>query len=775
MARTAAWIIMLSTLLVVAATRAEAKSDVDGILSEIAALEVEVGELEKTYLKGQEQIAPAAVEKRVADGELYFRLGDYQRAAIVFLDIVDRFPNHPAYPNALFMLAESMFHASDYYGARTRYIEILDSQGSPGFSQYITPSLSRLLEISMHLQHFEGAEKYFGQLDSMSGGAVQAITKYVKGKYFYFKDELDRALQTFQSLKEGEDYYAQAQFFIGVIYTRKQDLQGAISKFESLAKMKAETPEERKILNLARLNLGRLLYQTGQLERAAEAYESVPPTSQLYDQALYEIAMVYIKMGDPTKAERSLEVLSISNPESPLIPQAKILRGNLLLRIGRFDEAFALFKEIGKQFQPVKDQLDDIITSHPNPEEYFHELVKTNLETFDAKSFLPPLAINWIKKSSMTERGLLLLNEIALCNDVMEDNWKLVDKMRFVLQGDGKVNAFPLLKAGKARAIQIENRLTQLMKKMLQYQEGLIPSGSKGQLASIQQEIEDLDAIVEELPTSPEEFAAREKKSKENYNKLAQALAIMEARVDRLQAKIVATELYIEGVLKGEMGVVPSDVQAIQSELNAQKEAIEEYRSDIKSAAKMIQLAKSSVGIGDENDVKDTHARSKYQTLIEQEIKLLKNLGVSADVTAQLDTMLSRVDTIKSKLDSFYAVVETVAIQKGQEILEKIDKEVMEMEGQEVELAEVTDESEEIVGFLTLSEFNEVKKQFDDLIVKADVGIIDVAWARKEEHKNRVQYLTTERLQQLQFLEDEFKELFEDIDKETSESEEEGE
>ena len=477
---------------------------------------------------------------------------------------------------------------------------------------------------------------------------------------------LDKALQSFQSVKEGEDYYAQSQFFIGVIYTRKQDLQGAIGVFEGLMKMNAETPDQRRILNLARLNLGRLFYQSGQLERAAEAYESVPPTSDLYDQALYEIAMVYIKMGDPTKAERSLEVLSISNPESALIPDAKILRGNLLLRVGKFDEAFGLFKDIGKQFQPVKDELDQIIREHPDPEEYFHELVRTNLETFDAKSFLPPLAISWIKKSATTERGVQVLNEISLCKDVMEDNDKLVAKMKFVLEGDGKVNAFPLLKAGKARAIQIENRLTQLMKKMLAYQESLMPGGGKGQLAQLQQEMAQLEELVDDLPISPEEFAAREKKSKENFNKLAQALAMMEARVDQLHAKIVATELYIEGTLEAKTGVIPADVKSVQSEIGAQKLAIEGYQEEIKDVAKMIQLAKSSVGIADENDVKDSKARNKYQALIKEEIDLLKSMGVSAEVTKKLDSMMGRVDAVKSKLDAFNAVVETLAMKKSQ-------------------------------------------------------------------------------------------------------------
>jgi len=744
---------------------ADSGSSLGDIEKEIAGLESEVQKLENTYLKGEEvDIKGSNVEKKVADGELYFRLGDYQRSAVVFLDIVERFKNHPAYPNALFMLAESMFMSKDYFGARSRYIELLDQQGQLGFSPYITPSLSRLLEISMHLQEFEGAEKYFNQLDAMSGGKIEATTQYVRGKYFYFKNDLDRALAIFQSIKEKEQYYPEAQFFTGVIYTQKKDFNTAIGIFKQLASMNAQTPKERKIVNLAKLNAGRLYYETDQLERAAELYESIPPTSDIYDQALYESSLVYIKMGDPTKSERSLEVLSISNPESVLIPQAKILRGNLLLRVGKFDEAEALFKEIGKQFQPVKDELDQIIAKHPDPEEYFHELVKTNLETFDAGSFLPPLAMNWMKTDSAMERAMQVLGEVSLCKNITEDNMELVEKIKFVLEGPGRVNAFPKLKAGKARANQIENRLTQLMKRMIEYQMGI--TGKSANMALDDKKLENLDEMVEKLPTTPEEFAAREKATKENINGLAQALAILEARVDRLHAKIVATKLYIDGSIKAKSGVVPPDISAVEGELKVQQNGIENFKKNIDEVFKLISLARSSIGVGDENDRMDAGVRNEYKNLIKKQLQMMKDSGVDSGTISKIEGLVGRISGIVEKLASFNARVETMAIQKSQEILRQVEDEIREIDSQKADLDSISAESEQVVGGITMLNFTGVKNKFDDLIVKSDVGIIDVAWARKEEHRNRVQYLTSDRLQQLQFLDDEFNEIFEEEEKE---------
>ena len=72
------------------------------------------------------------VEERLTDGELYLRLEDYLRAAILLTDIVDHYPTHRAYPEALFLLGESLFSADDYLGARRRYAQVIDRGARAG-------------------------------------------------------------------------------------------------------------------------------------------------------------------------------------------------------------------------------------------------------------------------------------------------------------------------------------------------------------------------------------------------------------------------------------------------------------------------------------------------------------------------------------------------------------------------------------------------------------------------------------------------------------------
>ena len=57
--------------------------------------------------------------------------------------------------------------------------------------------------------------------------------------------------------------------------------------------------------------------------QAAEAYNHVERSSAEFSTMLYELAWVYVRMGDAERALRSLEVLSVADPNSPYSPTAR--------------------------------------------------------------------------------------------------------------------------------------------------------------------------------------------------------------------------------------------------------------------------------------------------------------------------------------------------------------------------------------------------------------------------------------------------------------------
>jgi tetratricopeptide (TPR) repeat protein len=376
---------------------ASARADDQASVSrELVDIEQSVSQLKAAPLRGSGVHSPTYVEERLTDGELFYRLHDYVRASIILTDIVEHYPNHAAYPDALFLLAESLFSASDYLGARAHYRMVLDHADEPAFHSRVQSSLARLIEIAIRIRDFDGIDRYFERLARLPPSDVEAATAYFKAKYLYSvavpqdllggpsggtdttdsgkaelpqvdPQKLEDARVAFGAVSENSPYAPQAHYFTGVIYTLRGQYAPAIEQFKRVVSIKPTDDAQREVVELGLLSLGRLYYETDQVAFALEAYQSIPRTSKRFETALFETAWAYIRQGDSTRAERSLEVLGVASPESQYIPDAKILRGNLLLREGRYEAAGAVFDEVIKDFQPVRDQLEKLIAQQADP------------------------------------------------------------------------------------------------------------------------------------------------------------------------------------------------------------------------------------------------------------------------------------------------------------------------------------------------------------------------------------------------------------------------
>ena len=68
-------------------------------------------------------------------------------------------------------------------------------------------------------------------------------------------------------------------------------------------------------------------------------------------------------------------------------------------------------------------------------------------------------------------------------------------------------------------------------------------------------------------------------------------------------------------------------------------------------------------------------------------------------------------------------------------------------------------DSTDVGGGVFAESFKQVAQRFYNIVVRADVGIIDVAWALKQTKTDENSRLVREKKRELKLLDDEFKEL----------------
>lgn len=751
--------------------------DIAGINRAISDIETEVLQLSNSALRRSKLQGTTHVEERLTDGELFYRLQDYVRASIIFTDIVDRYPNHAAYPDALFLLGDSLFKAGDYLGARSRFRMILERADEGRFRSYLQRTLGRLIEIAIHTRDFEGVDQYFVRLNSLPSSEIEASTSYFRAKYLYSKampdsdiqtdsneskevnqETLEQARLSFESVPRGSPYFAQAQYFIGVIYTIRKQYQPALQSFQNVTRLKPTSSDLRAVYDLAQLALGRLYYETGDLQKAIDAYRSLPKTSARFDVALYEIAWAHIHSGDTTQAERALEVLSVASPESRYIPDGKILRGNLLLRNGNYKQADGVFTKVTNQFEPVRKELESRIENQADPAEYFRALTRENMEVFDITTILPPLALQWTDFEGDMKHAIGILSDLSQAKRLVRETDDVLLRMSKAINSPSPINIFMDLRKHREKTSVLRSRLTQIRKKLIAAHEQLIGKSNDPALQQVQRKRKQVERELGRAPSAEGDLKRRNQQLTDEYRDLDKNLSKLEVEIMGIEARIVATERFIKDTLKDRKDT--DGIAAMQSELAGQRDAMAAFKDQIKNLRTDVETGQLQVGVADAEYIREKSLNKEYAQLVVQERSLLGSAGSSK--ARDIDAAFRRVIHNEGILEGEDARVNKVVQDRIVEMSSVLEEERMKLDAYHKQLGDLGDETEIVVAGVTLENYHRVQKRFYNLVMNADVGRIDVSWAEREEHRMRVEMLTRERTRQIQALDDEFSEIMDE-------------
>ncbi|MFZ1864608.1 MAG: tetratricopeptide repeat protein [Polyangiales bacterium] len=735
---------------------------------EISDLESDAQRLVASPVPAHDLKSSTFVEERLTDGELYLRLGDYLRAAILFTDIVEHYRTHRAYPEALFLLGESLFFAGDYLGARKRYAEIIERSSEPAFSEYLQPSLSRLIEIAIHTRDFRDIDEYFARLEALPPSALSVGTAYFRAKYLYNRAvpiedvlnappdavlggidqaRLEQARLGFLSIPSGTAFSLRAKYFVGTIHTLRKEYLDAIAAFRGILGQEPANDDERKVTELTYLALGRLYYETEQLPQAVEAYRAVQQTSPHFDDALYELAWTYIRMGDAVQAERALEVLSVAAPESALNADGKVLRGELLARAGRYQEAAVVFDEVRETFLPIRNDLVRTRNEHPDLHAYFRKIVSENLDDFDIDDFLPESARQWIDLEGDYERALGVLSDLSESKRLVRETQELAARITAVLSAPNRVSVFSDLRRQRERTTGLRNRAAKLRGALIESEARTLGDG-QGELARARARRRELQAEVIGMPVETEDFIDRDMERLEQYRKAERDLQALRVEILGLEARIVASQT---GLTVADPNKV--DGKALQAELAAHEQEVRDYEDRLLELRRALEVGRLHVGVGDKRYQADERERSKFLDLVERERRLAGSAGPN------YDSAYRRIATVERLLEQRDSDVSTVVQRRAAEMLTVVNEETANLARYRRALGALEGETVDVVGAIAYLNFNRIYDRFYELVLRADLGKVDLAWARREEHRLRVDALTRERARELQALDDEFRDV----------------
>jgi tetratricopeptide (TPR) repeat protein len=700
----------------------------------------------------------------VLDAQVLFSLKSYEDAATILLDVLEKYPNTRAADDAVYLLGESLFQARDFYSSR-HYFELAIKKGNNSKSEQ--QSLQRLVEIAFRTGDYEHVDQYLERLEKVPPQLLQPSVPYVRAKYLYFRGKFPEATAAFNSLPPSHPYYLQARYFLGTLLVRSGDLANASVTFDSILKVQPPDEAGRDVQDLSRLALGRILYERSQFDRAVDAYQSVQRQSRYFPDALYEVAWTYIKAKDWQKAFRALDLLLLTSPDSKDAPEMRLLTGNLHLRMNNFYLASDAFSKTRDEFEPIHRQLQGVIVKAQQDPTYFDNLLGKSLDRFDISVFMPPTAAKWVKADPDVDRMLTLASDVSDLQKSLKSSEQLVAKLERAVQTPGRAGIFPDLAAARTKSVEVMNQLVETRQRFVRKIRALIePTLSGEERRDLQRVAIERDARerqIQNLPLTQEAIKARERDAKQQYQDLDGRASELNVAIQGLEAELVAIEQYYR-TSRAEQKIRPEDLQNPVKDLRAALDELRAMHDKVRDEIADASRESSTAGAAGEEERRIT---SRLGELLKQEQDLqgrAKGRLPSAE-QVQIDRMngvLSRADAIDRQLRDFDKRVDAQADARLEKVKAALALEKEELHRASEKLGTVLGESASLGGGLAQAMFSRVADRFYDLVVRSDVGIIDVAWGLKDQKTQAVNKLTTQKNLELKALEEDFKKVLEE-------------
>ena len=707
---------------------------------------------------------PDIADRRVLDAQVYYALKDYDAAATILLDVVEKYPGSRAHDDALVLLGESLFQSRDFYSAR-HYLQeaVAKNSGSKQEQQ----ALQRLVEISLRTGDFDNVDSYLTRLQNLPPQLMEPATPYVRGKYYYYRNRLDDAATVFAAIPQTNPYFFQARYFLATIAVKKGDLASATQGYDALLKMQAPDAASKDVQDLSRLAVARILYERSQFDKAIESYLSIPRQSKYWPEALREQAWTYIKAKDWQRAYRSVNLLLLADPDVPDGPDLRILEGNLQLRMSNFYLASDTFSKVRDEFEPIHRQLKQVIVRTQTDPAYFDTLIGKSLDKFDISAFVPPAAAKWVKAEPEVARMMVLATDMGDMQRELVESQKLLERIQNVMNGRGRVGIFPDLASQRTKSTEIMNQLVGTRQKFAGKIRQIIgpvltPEESK-ELDRLAIERDGIERQLSGLPTTDEGVLAHERTMKERFTDLDRQASELNVEIQALEAQLVAIENYYR-VSRSEQKIRPED---IRQPVRDMRTTIEELRGTHEKLRESIADAKRDAtaagGIGEV----ERQTTKKLVEALQREVAIEKRAAARLTGSDRLQVermmdLLGRCDAIETQLLAFDKRIDAQVSARLEVVNRYLTAGKEELARASEKLGGIMEQSKSMGGGLAQAMFTKVADKFYDLVVRSDVGIIDVSWGLKDQKTQAVTRLTNQKNLELKALDEDFRKVMEE-------------
>ncbi len=710
--------------------------------------------------------------KSLTDAEVAFSLGDYDTAASSLFELASR-PG-PDREAATYYLGETLFQKGDRGAAHGYFTAIAQIPAS----KYYQQSLARLVEIAIVQQDMTGGNDALSKLAATGAPSLP----YIRGKLAFAQLQFDDAINAFANVAKGSEYELQAEYYTGAAEVAKKDLAKATDTFTDLIGRKPRTSADRRVIELGQLALGRLYYEREEPSKSIDSYLLIDRHSDLFPDALYEVAWVYVKSKQFDKALRALELLEQSDPGSNRTPTTRILEGNLRIRKAQairlaqvtgtsltndtqdpgieYDKAVKIFTETHDQYFPSYQAIAQVVDGNLDAAAFVEQLAGRPTHTVSAAPPIPDAAAQWLRDEPAVQRIVDTEQDLGEISDSIRHSEETIARLEAVIATGDRTNVYPAIASRRHRIAAIEASLVGVRNDLADQQLRLVDSS--GQLAQETASRKQLAQQYAQLGDPETAYTQRVRDTRGGYDSVETTATEIESALDSTQAMAIAMRKY---VMDNTPPVDPTLRGSVTEGLDAAAKEAQAVEDELTAIRREATLGKDLAGIGDPEIAAARDLRHQLMRAQDAEQRTLAGFAAASrdrSASQSLAQLADRATRLVALLDATDAQLDQLVAQGIEEVKADLAQQQTVLADSKRELAEYEKEAHTLGSQVLTESFKDVRAKLYDVIVRTDVGVVDVSWSQKQDDDDDLKRLNLARSRELKQLHDEFKDVLEE-------------
>jgi tetratricopeptide (TPR) repeat protein len=768
-------------LLAAAAAIPAAAADEPDFARQYEALEGQVRFVEEEYARADESQAQRA-QRRFSEGEVQFLLENWDGALVRLYDAVEvpEFRASVDYPSAVYYVGEALYQEGEYRTARGWFRELLATPEAPRRRE----ALLRSLDIAIRTNDVAGVDLLLEQGRIAFGDRPPPELAYLAAKALATRpglprdDRRRRAIAAFDAVPP--PFQSRAAYWQGALLLETGDREGAVARFLACVQMPGREARLVEVRELCQLALGRVYADLGRPQDSADHYQEIPRDSPRFEEALYELAWTWVKAKKYEQALRAAALITDLSPDSPMAPEATILQGHLLLRMGRYPEALEAYDRVVNRYAPVRDELDALLGSDGDPARWYEAIAGGAARPQGARAGtpppatapgtpLPPVAVRWAASRPDVTRAIGVVGALDGSRRDVGESRLTAERIEAVLQRNDGLDAFASLKEGHGRAAAVENGALWLEGRILDAEAALaVPAlrpEERAALDAAQGPRRAVERRFDPLPRTPDAVLARQERLRGRFAALDKAAFQLGYSLEASKAAVAGARAWIDA-RPGDLVRGGGRATALE-EIRRREEEVQELERDL--AALQKEIASAAVGVeGAEGTAADGALREAYRRVLDAESADLEpfRTRVPADGWARLaalEELRGKVPELLARAGRAQSRIRGQARVSAAGLRERVAAEGRRVDEHAGDVEGAQRDATVVVGGVALDSLRDVRGQFYDLVLKADVGVVDVSWQKKRERLDRIQQLAGQKAADVSSMDGEYKAVVREV------------